>query len=340
MRSLPDMTDPTRDDLLGYLLGALEEDEQAVVERALAENEGLRHDLTVLSRGLAPLDATCPRHDPPADLVERTCRFVWSEVGDAAPPVRPRAAARMRPVEPSAVGVVQYRWQDALVAAGVIVAASVLLFPALQSSRVQARLAACQNNLRELGASLAQFSQAHDGAFPRVPAQGRLAVASAFAPILAENHLLPNPGVLVCPDSSMAEPDPIHVPSLVELDAIDSPEQLRSVQEQMGGSYGYTLGYLDAAGEVHGARDLGRSQYALVSDAPSAWLPGRQSANHGHHGQNVLFEDGHVQFLVSPRRALDDFFHNDAGLVAAGVHADDSVIAAGATAPLPASSGQ
>lgn len=324
--------------MLGYLLGALEEDEQAAAERNLAKDAALRRELTVLSRSLAPLDASRARHEPPAGLAERTCRFVWaSGQARAAAPVQPRREARptrMRPVTLPAVGEVQYRWQDVLVVAGVIVAASVLLFPAIHGSRVQARLLACQNNLRELGAALTEYGELNHGYFPRVPAQGNLAVASVFAPILKDSQLLPSFQMLVCPDSPAAEGPAIDVPSLARLASIAQPDQLKRLQDQMGGSYGYTLGYRDRAG-YHGTRNLRRSQFALASDAPAPGLPGRQSHNHGRHGQNCLMEDGHVRFFVTPRPATDDFFLNDDGAVAAGVHVNDSVIGAGATPPLP-----
>ena len=47
---------------------------------------------------------------------------------------------------------------------GVLVA---LLLPAVQQARAAARRTACQNNLRQLGLAIAQYTNVHDGAFPR-----------------------------------------------------------------------------------------------------------------------------------------------------------------------------
>ena len=72
---------------------------------------------------------------------------------------------------------------------------------------------------------------------------------------------------------------------------------------------------------------------------PASTSGDRQSANHGGRGQNVLFESGRVGFVTSPRSTArsDHFFLNDDGQVAAGTHAEDSVIGSSHTGPLPTS---
>ena len=62
--------------------------------------------------------------------------------------------------------------------------------------------------------------------------------------------------------------------------------------------------------------------------------PGRQSDNHAGYGQNVLFEDGHVQFLVTCKTDCDNVFLSERNLVEAGRHPDDSVIGHSTAAPL------
>ena len=97
----------------------------------------------------------------------------------------------------------------------------------------------------------------------------------------------------------------------------------------LGGSYGYHIGHFNSQGELVGTRNLGRTTFALISDAPNMLLPGFQSDSHGRRGQNVLFEDMQVRFLVSPKVSPSggNIFTNDVGLVAPGLHRDDSVIA-------------
>jgi hypothetical protein len=331
------MSDPTRDQLLGYLLGALEDDEQELLERRLATDAGLRRELTLISKALAPLDATRREYTPPANLATDTCRFVASHVQDTVKLPRAAAAhvAAMQPIDPPRSWSDSWRVQDLLMLVGVLLVANLLILPAIHGSRVQARLLACQDNLRQLGAALIGYSERNQGFFPKVPTQGKLAVASVFAPILAENQWLPNPGVVVCPGSSLAEDPQFAIPELAQVEATESDEQLARLQESMGGSYGYTLGY-EENGVYHPTRNLHRSNFALAADAPGRRVPSHQSDNHGRYGQNVLFEDGHVQFLVSPRPSdrSDDYFLNDDGYLAAGVHRNDSAIGAGATPPI------
>jgi hypothetical protein len=332
------MSDPIRDQLLGYLLGALEDDEQEVLEQRLATDARLRRELALISKALAPLDATRRQYAPPSNLASDTCRFVASHVEDTVRLPRPRAAAPvavMHPVDPPRSWRDSWRMQDLLMVAAVLLVANLLIFPAIHGSRVQARLLACQDNLRQLGAALTGYSERNQGFFPEVPTRGKLAVASVFGPILAQNQCLPDPRVVVCPGSSLAEEPRFAIPDLAQVEAAESDEQLSRLQESMGGSYGYTLGY-EENGEYHPTRNLHRANFALAADAPGRWAPGHQSENHGRYGQNVLFEDGHVRFLVSPRPndRSDDYFLNDDGYLAAGRHRNDSAIGAGATPPI------
>jgi prepilin-type processing-associated H-X9-DG protein len=213
----------------------------------------------------------------------------------------------------------------------IFVAAIALLLPALQSSRFRARLALCQDNLRELGLAAIRYSNTHHGYFPAVPREGKLAFAGVYAPTLLQSRLLDDARRIVCPDSPLASVSGFRLPSLKELEALPT-EELTPMLPQIGGSYGYTLGHLHE-GAYRDTRNLGRQWFALLADAPSG--DRRQSVNHDGRGTNVLFEDGHVRFLQCPRltSVADDFFANDEGQVAAGLHPNDSVIAPSATSP-------
>jgi len=103
----------------------------------------------------------------------------------------------------------------------------------------------------------------------------------------------------------------------------------------MGGSYGYCLGYFDH-GVYQPTRNLNRDYFAIMADAPSTDLPNRQSDNHGGLGQNVLFEDLHIEFCSTtrPGNGYDDIYANDNHEVAPGLNRDDSVIASSGTAPV------
>ncbi len=60
------MSNPIREQLVGYLLNAVEPDEHKQVETHLASDESLRQDLNTLQWGLLPLKVDADHHEPPA----------------------------------------------------------------------------------------------------------------------------------------------------------------------------------------------------------------------------------------------------------------------------------
>ena len=331
-----------RDKLVGYVLGALEEDERRHVEQQISRQTELQHEVELLRRCVAPLDADAVGYRPPGGLVQRTCQLVAAH--------RPAVAGRAVAVEPGSrpldhtTGDGRRRWSlaDLAVAAGILIAASLLLLPAINHSRFNARVTACQNNLQQLGTALHKYSQQNHGRIPEIPDDsGRLAVASIYAPKLLAAGLVTDPSVFVCADreSEACSQRAAEIPEygrLVELER-RGDDALDAVLEKCGGSYGYYLGYFDhgryqTASLAEGARP----HFVLMADAPCPTLDGRQSSNHGGHGQNVLFEDGHVTYLTgcqSPGTADEDFYHNDDRQVAAGKHSEDAVVGFGCARP-------
>ncbi len=328
--------------LLGYLLGALEDDEQAALEEQLRASAKLRKRLVALRKRIEFLRGASCEFEPPPGLARRTCHFIAAfaeaPTGQPAETVSPRTTPLPAATQLPAGGLLpaggSWRWTDVSVMAGIMVTAVLLIFPAIQSSRFRARVMACQDNLQQLGTALVQYSEHHGQYFPQVPQQGNLAAAGIYAPALLNDGLLDSPQRVVCPGSSLAADRTFQAPSLGQLQAATGREleRLRSV---MGGTYGYSLGYVED-GRYVSTRNLSRPTFALMADAPSDTLPGFQSENHGGQGQNVLFEDGQVRFLTSSRPIEDgdDVFVNDTGLVAAGDHRNDSVVAGSSAAPL------
>jgi hypothetical protein len=314
-----------RDDLVGYLVDALEPHEKMAVESQLGRDGALQKDLEVLRRKLAVLEADHLHYDPPLGLAERTCEFVASRIDVAlAPPAPPRP-----------------RWRiiDFAVAAAVFLAASTLFLPKLQQSRFAAQVTGCQNNLQALGRSLAQFAHLNDGRFPVLVQGDRQLPAGVYATRLSQHGLLTEPQVVVCPSSPQADQQGgFHVPGLQEVENAPA-DQLVDLFRAMGGSYGYNLGYL-SDGRYQPTKNLQRSTFALMADAPDVEKSRGQlsSFNHGRGGQNVLFEDGHVRFLTTCTAdgCRDHIYLNDEGEPTAGVHRDDAVIGPSFAHPLPA----
>lgn len=318
-----------RENLVGYLLGALDATEHAQVKQALEDSDSLRQECDLLQGCLRPLHSDGSEFPTPPDLSERTCRYVEDEarrLGVRRP--RPRAGLGGRHSSH------RFKSADLLVMGGIVAALALLFFPAVAQSRFQSRIVACQSNLHELGQALSTYSGLHGGLFPEVPHEGNRAVAGFYAPMLFENKLVTQSSLFVCPGSPLAASDaPYVVPTFHEVDQAEG-RMLSRLQRAMGGSYGYTLGYVEDD-RVQPVRDLGRNHFAVMADMPSLHLDGRQSVNHRQSGQNVLYESGCVRYLVDCQcKCIDPIFLSDRGLVEPGVHKNDAVIGDSASRPI------
>ncbi len=325
-----------REHLVGYVLGVLDDAEHEEIEKGLDADPQLRRDLERIRSHLAPLESSREPFDSPPGLAERTCVRV-AELADSEKPLAGRAAVALQPEPPRT----RFTAADAVVAVGVVLAASIFFFPAVTHSRFQARVAACQNNLRQLHVALRQYSSRdEDGCFPRVPAEGNRAFAGLCASVLSDAGYLTEPRTLLCPASPLAEEaNEFRVSTLDQIDQAQG-EQLERLQRMAGGSFGSCLGYqkVDNQGQVHtyAVKDLSRDYFVLMADAPQLIPSGGNSKNHGQRGQNVLYEGGGVKYLVTrlEERSGDDFFVSARGIVEAGLHLNDSVIGNSAAPPI------
>ena len=98
---------------------------------------------------------------------------------------------------------------------------------------------------------------------------------------------------------------------------------------------GFNVGYVENAKHYASFYD-GRSTFAVAGDAPNLHSPDGLTRNHCGRGGNVLYADGHVQFIA---RSADPFrrdhpFRNNRGVVEAGIGRDDAVVAPSLTPPL------
>lgn len=81
------MTDASKQNLIGYLINAIEDDEAEQVADELRSDDKLRSDCCILKRGFDLLAADEEPHEPPANLAAKTCDSIWALV-DAPPPLR------------------------------------------------------------------------------------------------------------------------------------------------------------------------------------------------------------------------------------------------------------
>ncbi len=329
-----------RNDLLGYLLGALDGPEHDGVRSCLATDAKLCKQLEELESDLAPLERLRWEYDPPPGLAQATCQVVASRVENK---VVPRSATAgfspRREVSQSRRG-----WDllDVVVAAGIFMAASMLFFPAIANSRHQSQMMVCQHKLRTLGLAFQTWADGASGKLPSIPLGGKMGVAGFYAPLLKAANIAPNQHVFLCPSSAIAQQLARQktawvVPSIAAIQTARG-SKLVELQRRMGGSYCYNLGHFEN-GIYQPTQLRGRANFALLSDQVEN---GR--GPHGSHGINVLFEDGGVRCLVICPKAADptqveqqwdQLFVSDRGLVEAGCNSDDVVLAPSWARPNP-----
>lgn len=326
------------ENLLGYLLGALEPDERAALEQELQRDPGLRHHLDLLRRAVAPLAADAEPPPVPDRLADRTLAFVARRaVEPLGPPNHvppgPEAAApsirRRPPVTRPSFASGGWRRVDLLVAAALLLAVLSLALPARNALMTRAAILGCQDTLRRYHQALSHYGDSHNGEFPVArPEHPRHNFAGVFVPALQEEGLIDPLGR---PDCGSA---PTGIPSLRDFDAMTAEDFERSV-ERASGRYAYTLGYRDGSTVRPLHREHAGMNLPIMADIPPRPAPGGgsgvgpgNSPNHGGAGQNVLFVDGHVEFV--PGRNVgpdgDDIYTNQQNQVGAGLHVRDTVL--------------
>ena len=401
------MNNPSQQDLLGYLLGALDAQEQRDLQQQIDNDPALEETLLDLKAALVPLDCIDNRGYRPG-LARRACEAVaswdagsadarlaflddqeinWEEgceqpsfdqPGSKEPTQTPAPADAVEPVNgehetiaadeslapeaqviaPSATDSLvmeasatkparekaplnsladgqQFRsssWsrRDLLVGVTALAVLAGLLFPALQYSRQQSHLAACRNNLRQVGMAFMDYSSIHEGEFVSIPAKGNLAASGCYGPILKEAGLLADDSLLACAGLG-SDAAPVVIPSVDQVESAETDSERSFYRKTMGGNYGYSMGFQE--GDRYRSPRAGMGDVILLADQPSSRAD-RQSLNHGGDGQNCLFGDGRVMFVSGPAFGDDLVYENDRGIVAPGTNASDNVIAPSHLAPI------
>lgn len=330
-----------RHDLIGYLLGVLDDRETREVDTALASVNpvhGLRRDLDVLRGAFEPLEHDREPFDPPRGLTERTLAFVA-----AASVVPPPDDARQRSPRPRPVGVGTLpspglspadgdwtaagsrSWLDRLIIGASALAACVLVAPLLLDAIEESRARRAERRLQQLSASLQGYAESHRF-YPTPPDSGPLSRAGLYAPTLvSEERIVADDGTVLCPDSTLSRRGGFRVPSLDEVKAAVGTPRFEELVQTMGGDYGYTLGHRNSAGVLQPNLNLRRGDYPIMADAPDECC--EKSSNHPDGIHHVLFEDGRIRTLRTHTLHRDDhLYRNHRGSVAAGVDPDDAVI--------------
>ncbi len=350
------MKHPSQEDLLGYVLGALDAQEHRELQQTIDQNPTIEEELLRIKSSLMRLDEL-DTAGPRTGLARRTCEAVanWENAqvrpaslspadvsvlglepqphsslraGDAddgdneaaAPATKKYPAIRERLFHPTSWSI-----PDVLVGMALLTICAGILFPAISYTRNNSRIVACQDNLRQVGVALMDYSSLHNGNFVAIPSAGNLAASGCYAPILKDAGLVEDDSIFACAGIS-ADVAPVHIPTREQIAAAQNENEMNHYRQTMGGHYGYTMGYCENE-KYCAPRNMGRTNIVLVADQPSNELTGRRSSNHNGSGQNCLFEDGRVVFVKGHSFAGDAIFENDYGIVAPGSHQWDNVIA-------------
>jgi prepilin-type processing-associated H-X9-DG protein len=310
------------ENLVGYLLKSLDPDTHRQVDAYLRANPEARRRLELLRQALEPLAADADEEAPPPGLCVRTLARIARQQRRRAPrPAALNLPPAPRPSCSQTAGATRGRWRraDVLVAAGLLLTVLGLAFSALPRLWRDSRVYACQNNLRLFHQALADYSDRHSHAFPKIEDQPPRNVAGVFVPILRDAGALPTGVSLTCPGKGS--------------DAASGTQGLELGKLQ----YAYSLGYL-ATGALYGLTSDDDDRLPIMADGPDVRdgqvFPGN-SLNHEGRGQNILFIDGHVEFSKARALGVDDIYLNQDGLVAAGRGRFDAVLGASWATPLP-----
>ncbi|MFI4875588.1 MAG: hypothetical protein ACIALR_09630 [Blastopirellula sp. JB062] len=335
-----------RDNLLGYLLNALDEDEAREVETTAERSPDTKRELQQLQSHVDLLENSWVDVAPPAGLAARACAFLDAPVGrqssssfadtaddEPVPPVDQRPIAKSsRAFEAVTSDSSRFTMADMLVAAGACLAAAVIFFPALASSRMLASRLQCENNLHQVGMALHEFAyQDKQQAYPAIDTDGPANFAGAFGLPLVEQGFLKSPEYLSC-EANRTQRDKFRLPTLQEV-AQATPDQIPGLHSNFELVYNYNLG-TQHNGRVIPPKMQGRADYPVASDIVRVNNKGKLAPNgHGITGVNILFDDGRVEFIRMDEipDLVRQYYFNDLGKVEAGVNENDPVLGSGFT---------
>jgi hypothetical protein len=331
----------TDEDLIGYLLGAFDPDDQTAIEAHLLATPDAATRLERLRLAFAPLEADREPGSPPAGLAVRTIARLAAHLAEHEPqtgkqsdavtlsavlqavveqPPEPKteevpslafpAPARSLPraprEEPESRTIGGRLRPDLIIACGIAFFACGLVLSAIGKVRAHYQLLACQANLQTLHAGLVGYADTHDGRYPQI---GSNETADSFAKTLVDAGQVPVGFLPGCPAASANE--------------TSTPVR-----------YTYSLGFQTPTGELVGLRrpDGTSDEFDLLpisADYPTASATPIAGPLCDHPPQmNVLFVGGQVRVTTSPLIGPngDDIYRNVYDQVAAGIYRTDVVL--------------
>ena len=216
---------------------------------------------------------------------------------------------------------------ELLVVIGIIALLISILLPALNAAKERANRVKCASNLRQVGQGLMLYANDNKGAYPRVRYKLNGPLKAFTNPAAVDPHanngptendvtgalfLLVrnadlNPEVFTCPSSNQ-EKDSLNNEPATSRSNFTDPENL---------SYSYANPYPNAAAIGFGYKlhsgvvadlaiaadrnepDSANYTQNRFANDPQTKLRYTNSSNHEREGQNVMFNDGHVEWFTT-----------------------------------------
>lgn len=293
----------------GYLLDTLRPAERARVETKLAQSAAWQEALDTERRVLATLDAL-PDEEPSGNLATR----VMAGIDEVEAEKQTRAEFRRR------------LWRTATVTVGVFVVLAVVALPLMSRTREAARRSSSQNNLKQLGLVFKMYANDSEGEMlpPLAPYDGvwTVDVAKLYPEYLTDLSVLVSP----------SHPDSDELWAELEKAASKDPIDFETITRIAANSYTYTgwsitdeetfaqvrrqyaklepedrLGDLEIDGEtVYRLRegierffvsDINNPAASAMAQSEIPIMFETDPSSHTPPGCNVLFMDGHVEFI-------------------------------------------
>ncbi|MEZ6135824.1 MAG: hypothetical protein R3C53_13035 [Pirellulaceae bacterium] len=366
------------EELIAFLLGDASSEAARIIRLHLEADADLVARLSQLRLLLGHIDSLADHYEPPTDLVASTMARVDAieaedarQIGESAPRARTTSAM----LSPAAELPRSRRmlWDSTALVVSLTVICCLVL-PALLQARFESRRVQCSDNLRLSGYALIDYAlRAPDQRFPRIATVGPAAFAGAYAIHLNDAGLLDSMHQLQCPslpqsgnrfllsplvgkgrgtftrvsaEANLENGALCSLPSVTQLDSLPRTE-LDVCRLLAGGDYAYCLGVIEGERPVP-PRNAGRSNFAIMADAPVIRGTVEDIQAHGGTGINLLYEDGHVQFLSTAKlfstelltssesgsTVADYPFRNTRGQHQVGLHPQDASLAPSNYAPL------
>jgi hypothetical protein len=310
-----------REQLIRYLLGELDANERRDLQSRLTSSPELRAELEQLrSCFAASQDEDLFAPDAPNGLASRTAGRVMNGEGLSQ-------EVRLSPAGDPPAGILGWSLADMTVAGGVMLAVSMLIFPALRNSLDGTRRTICQDHQRQMWFLVADYRQTHGGQIPKVLPNE---YAGSFVIQLLRGDYMPPEelaNLLKCPGAPRARGFTIVLPSSVAIRAMSSA-QLAHEAAKASPFYNYRLPYRINGNYYYNIRTDHRTMSPVFADASGDEHTDSMSPNHRGRIVQVQCADGSLRSLtsVSLPGLNDDLYHNELGQVAAGLGPLDTVL--------------